>query len=526
LIDEIRRVAIELDPDFAQRQHDHAVSLRRVRGAIGRDGTGHITAEGMSADQIAAACDRLDAIGWHLKRAGHPGKLDHLRTDVFAGLLTGQFAGLTDEQLLERLLATIPSDPQPSTSDPDECNGEHTGEPDSDEQARADQRDGATQSAAGQAAAPAEAGGGSEAGDCPPADDRGQCLPAGTPQGGAPPGAGSDPPHPGSGEQSGGGLRLHRRGLRLWAALGTIAGRDRRPSELLGWGPLHAELARQIAAAPTASWWYALTDRKGRPIQVGPVRRRPTGASWPGEPVDVGGVEVWLQLTAGELAELVAHPPPGWEPLIGDIRRRVTNSSAGAPNGDPTDRFPNAGLRRFLAMRDRRCMFPGCRIPSHRCQADHTIDHARGGPTIDTNMSTLCAGDHALKTNHGWQARPKAAGHLIWVSPMGHEYERRPPRGPTHARPPMANPSRSEDDWFRELTDEEYEDLFGLKPRRVSASLLESKWWTDTCLTADDQPDPDAPRRPEPGPRPEPEPRSKKVPVMPKPSPEDDIIPF
>jgi hypothetical protein len=117
LIDEIRRTAIELDPDFAERHYNNDRSQRRVRGAIDSDGTGHITAEGLSAEQIAAACDRLDAIGWYLKQTGHPDRLHHIRADVFAGLLTGEHAGLTDEELLEKLLATIPPTPEPSTSD-------------------------------------------------------------------------------------------------------------------------------------------------------------------------------------------------------------------------------------------------------------------------------------------------------------------------------------------------------------------------------------------------------------------------
>jgi hypothetical protein len=295
----------------------------------------------------------------------------------------------------------------------------------------------------------------------------------------------------------GGGVRLHRRGLRLWVGLGTVAGRDRRPAELLGWGLVHAELARQIAAAPTAAWWYVLVDRRGRPLHVAPVRRRPTQPWWDGQPSDIDGVQVWLQLTAAELAELAAHPPPGWARIIGDIHHRVTHAPSGPPTGDPADRFPGPGLRRYLAIRDRRCAFPGCRIPSHRCQADHTIDHARGGPTVEANLASICAGDHALKTNHGWHARQLTPGHLIWTSPLGHEYERRPPRGPARARAPMANPSRPEDDWFRELTDEECEDLFGYRrPPRPGGFV--DRWWDDRSLRYDDRPDPNAQAQPDP----------------------------
>jgi Domain of unknown function (DUF222) len=592
LIDQIRRAAIELDPGFAQRSHDRSVAQRRVRGSIDREGTGTITGEGLSADQVAAACDRLDAIGWYLKRAGHPGKIDHIRTDVFLGLLTGQFAGLTDEQLLEKLLADLPATPEPttppSTSDPqpqsahgfdndppsserdariEDGSGEETqedppgevldeeppGQPPSDEDPPRDEPPddeppdedlpGPPGPSGGPPPGPADGGplgGGQPAGDASTDEtstddvstvdrsgDERPGVPPGTPRGGAPPRAGPAPPDPADAppgragaplDPTGGGAdpgqlssgpRLHRRGLRLWVGLGTIAGRDRRPGELLGWGLLHAELARQLSAAPAASWWYVLTDPDGGPRHVGPIRRRPTRPWWDGEPAGHREVEVWLQLTQAELTRLAIDPPPGWARLVADLNHRITHSRAGAPNGDPTDRLPHSGLRRFLAIRDRRCMFPGCRVPSHRCHADHTLDHAHGGPTIDTNLAHVCGADHDLKTRHGWRARQLTPGHLVWTSPLGHDYHRRPPHGPNHTLPPMTHPSRPEDDW---PTPED--------------STIDREWWTNTCLPH--RPDPNAPPTPtpEPAPEPKPEPKPEPQPVPTPPKPEDDIIPF
>jgi len=37
-------------------------------------------------------------------------------------------------------------------------------------------------------------------------------------------------------------------------------------------------------------------------------------------------------------------------------------------------------IDRFLRARDQHCRFPGCRLPALRCEVDHTIDHALGGP--------------------------------------------------------------------------------------------------------------------------------------------------
>jgi hypothetical protein len=623
LIDEIRRVAIELDPDFARREHDHGRSQRRVRGAIDRDGTGHITAEGLTAEQIAASCDRLDAIGWHLKRAGHPGRLDHIRADVFAGLLTGEFAGLTDEQLLEKLLATMPSASEAGTSTsegplapespagsaaaaassgsatseaatdhdgagdaPAEPGGEageedahgEAGQPGDDvdeldrpeqagtdlldpEQAEADRFAGSSGESSGDLPGPVtpvrgdmdDDGGPANAEDGDSPNDGGEPSPEGsppgTPSGSSAPGPGQGPLRTASREhessleheasreqetsraQETSGVRLHRRGLRLWVGLGTVAGRDRRAGELLGWSLVHAELARRIAAAPGASWWYVLGDDNEQPVQVGPIRRRPQRRWWDGEAAPCRGVEVWLQVTAAELAGLVAKPPPGWERIIADIAHRVANAPDGAPNGDPADRFPSVGLRRFLAIRDRRCGFPGCRVPSHRTDVDHVVDYARGGPTVDANLTHLCRPDHELKTKYGWRVDHLAPGRLRWTSPLGHVYERPAPRGPARTHPPMPHPAGPEHDWFRLWTDATYVGDEDLSPTACLTSderrfAPESRSAFATEGAADRGPG----RQPGSGPQPGPEPRSGPAPAhaatVSVPSGGDDVIPF
>jgi hypothetical protein len=236
--------------------------------------------------------------------------------------------------------------------------------------------------------------------------------------------------------------------LRLLAGLGTIAGLDRRPAELLGHGFVHAELARRVAAAPHAGWYFALTQPDGTPIDVGPIRRRPTLACADPPTVGASGVQVWLQLTAAELAALRDRPPRGWAQIIESLAERVAHTPGGPPNGDPTDRIPSEPLRRWINIRDRRCVFPGCRIAPHRSDADHTREYAQGGPTIDANLGSVCGPDHTLRHEHGWTVEQPTPGRFVWTSPLGHEYERLPPPGPDQALPPMPEPTRPEDDWF------------------------------------------------------------------------------
>src|SRR5690606_36268808 len=145
-------------------------------------------------------------------------------------------------------------------------------------------------------------------GDSPDAPDSDPDLPdaagamAETATGGGDAGAngdgGGDDDGPGAGD---GRAVVRGKGLRLLTGLGTIAGVDRRASQLLGWGTVHAELARTVSSTSHASWWYVLVQPDGTPLDVGPIRRRPTQRWATGPTPNYRDVEVWLQVTRDEL---------------------------------------------------------------------------------------------------------------------------------------------------------------------------------------------------------------------------------
>lgn len=92
------------------------------------------------------------------------------------------------------------------------------------------------------------------------------------------------------------------------------------------------------------------------------------------------------------------------------------------------DRYrPSEEQRRFLRARDERCRFPGCRMPVHRCDVDHTDDAARGGPTAICNLAHLCRRHHSLKHASDWTVRQRPDGTLEWTSPTGRVHLDRPP---------------------------------------------------------------------------------------------------
>ncbi len=108
---------------------------------------------------------------------------------------------------------------------------------------------------------------------------------------------------------------------------------------------------------------------------------------------------------------LLAGADPAWE-------RVLTAPVTGAVLA--VDRYrPGPAIRRLLIARDVHCRFPGCRQPARRCQHDHNIDWARGGPTDACNLACLCRRHHTLKTETAWSAHQRDDGSLEWRSPAG-----------------------------------------------------------------------------------------------------------
>lgn len=129
--------------------------------------------------------------------------------------------------------------------------------------------------------------------------------------------------------------------------------------------------------------------------------------------------------------ELVGHGPisPGVASrLAGDagVWERVSVDDSGRVLS--VDRYhPTPQMRRVLAARDVHCRAPGCRVPANRCDIDHTVDAALGGPTRTDNLAHLCRGHHTLKHHTDWQVEQRDGGELSWTSPSGRQYTDRPP---------------------------------------------------------------------------------------------------
>jgi len=148
-----------------------------------------------------------------------------------------------------------------------------------------------------------------------------------------------------------------------------LFGRGDEPAYLDGYGPIPAELARELVA-----------DTCSRHEQI------------------------WLR-------RLYADPTTG-ELVSADARSRLFRGS----------------LARFIRLRDRICRTPWCGAPIRHL--DHSLGSAAGGPTSLVNAQGLCEACSYAKEAPRWRARPSpdAIGHEVeTVLPTGHRYRSRPP---------------------------------------------------------------------------------------------------
>lgn len=80
---------------------------------------------------------------------------------------------------------------------------------------------------------------------------------------------------------------------------------------------------------------------------------------------------------------------------------------------------PSAALRRFLVVRDGRCLWDGCEEPAVNCDIDHAVPWDAGGRTDRDNLNVFCRGHHLLKTFEGYRLQRGATGGWVLVTPTG-----------------------------------------------------------------------------------------------------------
>lgn len=121
----------------------------------------------------------------------------------------------------------------------------------------------------------------------------------------------------------------------------------------------------------------------------------------------------------------------GVGPISAEVARRLAcdahiTLSFEAPDGTcldqkPLQREPTAAQRIEAGRRDDGCRFPGC---GRRNVTDlhHVVWASKQGPTIMSNLLTLCVPHHSRVHELGWKVDGDAQGEVRFVSPQGRVY--------------------------------------------------------------------------------------------------------
>ena len=102
-------------------------------------------------------------------------------------------------------------------------------------------------------------------------------------------------------------------------------------------------------------------------------------------------------------------------------RFTVTENGQVVHNGI-TRRRPNVEQSRHVQARNQTCIFPGCRMPAVDCDLDHRIPWSQGGPTTTEQLVPACRHDHGIRHRHGWTHCQLPNGDHQWTSRLGHTY--------------------------------------------------------------------------------------------------------
>ncbi|MEJ3751034.1 HNH endonuclease signature motif containing protein, partial [Actinomycetes bacterium KLBMP 9797] len=198
--------------------------------------------------------------------------------------------------------------------------------------------------------------------------------------------------------------------------------------------------------SPTNTDTHGDTPDRTPPRPPQPQATPPAGPTPP--PVPAGALPgprrgvVDLQISLTTLIGLTNHPGElaGFGPVIADIARHVV-----AENPDLTWRYsvydetgilmshgitrrrPTAHDAAYINARDRTCRAPGCRMPAHRCEIDHTADWAKTRNTSRANLANLCSRDHHFKHLPGTDLIQLDDGILAWKTPLGQHITTHPP---------------------------------------------------------------------------------------------------
>jgi hypothetical protein len=267
--------------------------------------------------------------------------------------------------------------------------------------------------------------------------------------------------------------------VQVLVPLSTALGLSDAPAELVGHGPIDADLLQQLLLSAPVLTRVWVDPATGVPVAVDdrtwtPPRHDPHALR--GALLDIA--------TGDPPAERVPihpddHPPRPGDPPCGLDRAgpALTDDlvlAAAAlgrpellnrphPSNTPGPYVVPRRLRRLLLVRSPRCEWPGCGRratktgPGSRgCDIDHDLAWP-DGPTCGCNTGPACRRHHRIK-QLGWIKQRRPGGHVRWTSPLGRRWlaraQHQPPPSSIRPLPPVPKP-----DPLADLTDRERAEL-------------------------------------------------------------------
>ena len=107
--------------------------------------------------------------------------------------------------------------------------------------------------------------------------------------------------------------------------------------------------------------------------------------------------------------------------LAGHVRRVVFDSAGVVIDMGRRRRLFAGAAREAVRLQSKRCIWPGCSLPSGRCQSDHSEEWmAHHGQTRPGNGAPLC-GRHNRWKNRGYRTRRDDQGNWHTYRPDGTE---------------------------------------------------------------------------------------------------------
>jgi hypothetical protein len=104
-------------------------------------------------------------------------------------------------------------------------------------------------------------------------------------------------------------------------------------------------------------------------------------------------------------------------------RWSLVDPDTGQPiDGGITRRKPTVAQRRMVEALHPTCLHPGCRMPAVDCDLDHRVPYREVPVTCSGELGPMCRHHHVIRHKYGWSYDLIDGGDFLFTSPFGHQY--------------------------------------------------------------------------------------------------------